>query len=824
MSAKAGNEDGGEKGLSKKELNKLKKKAQKAEAGPSAAATAPKHVKVYYCTEAMPELTLTMVGIYGVQAHVATHILRPAAPHQPYLTYDPAAVVGGDTDTPITSLDTLSGDLTMAKFIARAHDKEKGCEYYCRGGSDNMVADSFAQSQVDQWCDFSVSAIATGVESTEPLSVMDAHLATRTFLAGESASLADIACYLSMKKEKWVMDAQAHVGRWYRYMDALLKNFPVANQVMAATLVKVKVPPASATAAADGAVKSSAEAINKSTATGVTADRASEDGGVCPPLEGADEAGAFPICTRFPPEPSGYLHIGHAKAVLLNQYYAQRYKGKLIVRFDDTNPAKEKDEYEQAIIADLKSLGVQPTVVCHTSDSFDIIQKYAYQIIEDGLAYMDDTDQETMQAERMEHKECARRSSSTPAENKEIFTKLLEGDPDFTKFCLRAKIDMTSQNGTMRDPVLFRSNVEIPHHRTGTKYKAYPTYDFACPIVDSIEGVSHALRTTEYHDRDEQYHWIQAALRLRKVHIYSFGKMNFINTVLSKRKLNWFVEQKLVEGWFDPRFPTVQGCVRRGINIEALKSFILSQGASKRAISMEWDKFWAENKRVLEDIAPRYMGITEANIVPFTVTNVEAGEVAVSTNIHPLKAEMGTRLIRRFNVLYVEQEDAATYKQGEEITFLRWGNFIIDSITRNADGKLVTGMTGRFNADAKNFSKTKKTTWLAAVPDVVQCQLVEFDHLISKPRLGDDEDFKDFLNPVTKHVTTAVCDPLLRTIPAGTVIQLERKGFYRVDKAWGEDASAGGAPVLFYIPDGRKEKPLAEKYGLVPAGAVASKK
>jgi glutamyl/glutaminyl-tRNA synthetase len=327
---------------------------------------------------------------------------------------------------------------------------------------------------------------------------------------------------------------------------------------------------------------------------------------------------------------------------------------------------------------------------------------------------MDDTDQETMQAERMERKESKHRNASVE-ENLKWFEALLRGEKDAQKYCLRAKIDMGSVNGTMRDPVLYRSN-ETPHLKTGTQFKAYPTYDFACPIVDSVEGVTHALRTTEYNDRDEQYHWIQNALQLRHVRIQAFGKMNFVHTVLSKRKLTWFVEQGLVEGWFDPRFPTIQGCLRRGLNVDALKNFILSQGASRRVITMEWDKFWAENKKVLEETAPRYMGVSMPHAVPFTVTNISdaEGETCVSVNVNPLKPEQGQRIMRRSNKLFIDQEDAAAYKVGEEVTFLRWGNFIIDTVDKDAATGLISAMSGRFNADATNFSKTKKTTWLSA--------------------------------------------------------------------------------------------------------------
>lgn len=199
------------------------------------------------------------------------------------------------------------------------------------------------------------------------------------------------------------------------------------------------------------------------------------------------------------PEPSGYLHIGHAKAVLLGNYYARRYKGRLVVRFDDTNPTKEKDEYQASIVEDLAKIGVKPDVVTFTSDYFGTIEQYAIWMIKNGLAYMDDTNQEQMQKERMDRQNSKHRDQS-PSEALGYFKLMCSGKQEGKIWCLRAKIDMTSDNGTLRDPVLYRQNT-TPHHRSGTQYKAYPTYDLACPIVDAIEGVTHALRTTEYDDR-----------------------------------------------------------------------------------------------------------------------------------------------------------------------------------------------------------------------------------------------------------------------------------------------------------------------------------
>jgi len=373
--------------------------------------------------------------------------------------------------------------------------------------------------------------------------------------------------------------------------------------------------------------------------------------------------------------------------------------------------------------------------VSHTSDHFGKCEELARKMIKEGNAYMDDTPQEKMQEERGSRTESYRRNS-TVEDNLAKFEALLKGAKEAQTFCLRAKIDMSSVNGTMRDPVLYRFN-DTPHHQTGTKYKAYPTYDFACPIVDAIEGVTHALRTTEYNDRDEQYHWIQKALGLRYVYIHSFGKMNFQYTVLSKRKLNWFVENKLVEGWFDPRFPTVQGCVRRGMNVEALKRFILSQGASRRVVNMEWDKFWSDNKKVLEESATRYMGVSQNNVVTVTLTNVSEEITCETVLNHPKKPELGTRVLRFYKEVLLELVDAEQFAEGEEVTLLHWGNFTITKIVKNSDNK-VTAMSAKFNPDSKDFKKTKKTHWIPAIVSVAtlsysllilsHAQLLHFDH------------------------------------------------------------------------------------------------
>lgn len=278
---------------------------------------------------------------------------------------------------------------------------------------------------------------------------------------------------------------------------------------------------------------------------------------------------------RFAPEPSGYLHIGHSKAALLNQYFADRYHGEVIVRFDDTNPAKESNEFVENLLKDIETLGIKYKTVTYTSDYFPELMETAERLIKEGKAYVDDTPREQMQKERMDGIE-SRSRNNTIEKNMELWKEMIKGSEIGQRCCLRGKLDMQDPNKSLRDPVYYRCN-PVPHHRIGSKYKIYPTYDFACPYVDAIEGISHALRSSEYHDRNAQYYRIQEDLGVKKVHIYEFSRLNMVYTLLSKRKLLWFVQNGKVDGWDDPRFPTVQGIVRRGLKIEALIQFILEQ-------------------------------------------------------------------------------------------------------------------------------------------------------------------------------------------------------------------------------------------------------
>ena len=505
------------------------------------------------------------------------------------------------------------------------------------------------------------------------------------------------------------------------------------------------------------------------------------------------------VVTRFPPEPSGYLHIGHAKAAMLNEYFARKYGGKLIVRFDDTNPTKETCEFENSILEDLQTMGIKGDIVTHTSDYFEQLLDLAAAMIKEGKAYADDTPQEQMGEQRSARLPSACRDNS-PEESLRRLEEMRAGSEEGRRNCIRAKIAYDALNGALRDPVMLRCNL-TPHHRTGTAFRVYPTYDFACPVVDSIEGVTHALRTIEYHDRDEQYAWFQSAMNLRQVHIWDYSRLNFVYTLLSKRKMAWFVAEKRVEGWDDPRMPTIQGILRRGLTMSALKEYILMQGPSKNTLLLEWDKLWAVNKKVIEPVAPRYTAIESEDVVDLQVTGIDL-PFTRSVLLHKKNPDVGSKTITFSNVILLEQADARACAVDEEITLMDWGNLIITDIRKQGDK--VTGMSGRLNPSGDIKSTQKKVTWLSKGDSTIPIKLYTYHHLITKRKLEEGDDIRSCLNPITETIITALGDANLASCKKGDIVQLERKGFYIVDQTCGD-----GGPKLIAIPDGKTVKGAA---------------
>ncbi|EGR33496.1 hypothetical protein IMG5_051190 [Ichthyophthirius multifiliis] len=509
------------------------------------------------------------------------------------------------------------------------------------------------------------------------------------------------------------------------------------------------------------------------------------------------------VVTRFPPEPSGYLHIGHAKAVLINYHYSKIYEGKMIFRFDDTNVEKEKEEYVQSIIDDLKTLGVQWTgEITHTSDYFDYLIEKAEELIKKGLAYCDNTPQEIMRDERFKCIESKNRNTP-PEENLKIFRAMCKTNADIhdaDNYCLRGKIDMKSKNGAMRDPVFYRVNTK-EHHRTGTKYRCYPTYDFCCPLVDSIEGVTHAMRTNEYSDRIEQYSWVIKNCDVRPVQIWEFSRLNFAHTFLSKRKLTEFVLSGKVDGWDDPRFPTVKGILRKGLTVEALTEFMLMQGPSKNTNLMEWDKIWAINKQFIDPISGRYTAIAAKTACKAIVVNGPETEESFEVALHPKNAEMGNKQIFKSKDLLIEYDDAKLLKVDQIVTFMKWGNMKVLDIQENQEGTLKLLL--EYLPDNKDFKNTIKVNWLAN-SQLTQVLLVEYDHLLKNDKVLENVPFEEQLNETTKYVTDAIGEPLLKNLIKGQYIQLERRGYFKVDKI--HDNQNGDKVIeIIFVPDGKSK-------------------
>ncbi|KAI0950020.1 hypothetical protein AcV7_008616 [Taiwanofungus camphoratus] len=691
-------------------------------------------------------------------------------------TYTGKAELAFEESTSGISLELNGSKLTAEDEIVRALAKAGG------------LADDSAKTQAYFALAKSLQTITAFPDIVAVLDSLDDHLAFRTFLVGHDVTAADWIVWGALKGSVKIVgllknNKHVHLLRWYSYFESL-----ESTQLALTSLSEAK----------------SHKARSNKTAASFAL--------------GLQNAKEGKVVTRFPPEPSGYLHIGHAKAAMLNQYFAKMYKGKLLIRFDDTNPTKERTEFEETILEDLALLDIHGDKISHTSDHFDQLYELAVKIIKEGKAYADDTEQAQMREERFNGIASKHRDDSVE-DNLKHFEEMKAGTEEGVRWCIRAKMSVDNPNKALRDPVIYRCNI-LPHHRTGTKWKIYPTYDFACPIVDSLEGVTHALRTNEYRDRNPQYYWMIEALGLRLVHIWDFSRLNFIYTLLSKRKLHWFVDSGLVRGWDDPRFPTVRGIRRRGLTVEALRQFMLAQGPSQAIVSLEWDSLWTLNKKVIDPVAPRFWAISKTGIVSVTIKGGPAVPEVKTLPKHKKNPEVGEKRTIFSSQVFVEQEDALSFDDQEEITLMDWGNAIVCSKEINAEG-IVTSIVMELHLGG-DFRKTKKKiTWLAQQTNtypLVDITLLDHDYLITKKKLEENDEVKDFVTPVSEFREDALSDANVLELKKGDIIQFERKGYYIFDGV------TDGRREFIHIPDGRAAS-LASKAGpssASPAGAVTT--
>ncbi|KAJ5323724.1 Glutamyl/glutaminyl-tRNA synthetase class Ib [Penicillium atrosanguineum] len=567
---------------------------------------------------------------------------------------------------------------------------------------------------------------------------LDTHLLLRSFVVGYSLSTADIALWGALRGNRIAVAALkkgnlVNLTRWYRFLEELCPWTAAAVESINAVDRKKKLA------------------------------KSKEGGSYDIDLRNTDNG----VVTRFPPEPSGYLHIGHAKAALLNDYFAhEKYNGTMLLRFDDTNPSNEKQEFQDAIVEDLALMGIKPNKMTYTSDYFDELYDYCLVMIKTGHAYADDTDKETMAAQRWDGIPSQRRELSVE-ESLARFDEMKKGDPEGLRWCIRAKISFDDKNKAMRDPVIYRCN-PAPHHRTGSKWKIYPTYDFACPVVDSMEGVTHALRTIEYRDRNPQYQWMLDALKLRGVQVWDFARMNFIRTLLSKRKLT-----KLVE---------------TGI------------GPSRAVTLFDWALIWATNKKYIDPVAPRHTAVDSKEIVKATISNAPAPYTEQKPK-HAKNAAVGNKTVAFSGSAVLEQADAKLFKPDEEITLMNWGNAFVRKITSDAAG-VITNLELELNPTGDVKKTEKKVTWLSTDQELVPVELVDFDYLLTKDSLSEDDVLEDVLNYHTEHRDSCLADCNVAQLKEGDIIQFDRKGFFRCDRA-----AAPGAPAVFFnIPTGKATK------------------
>jgi len=507
------------------------------------------------------------------------------------------------------------------------------------------------------------------------------------------------------------------------------------------------------------------------------------------------------VRTRLPPEPNGYLHIGHVKAFMIDYLIAKENNGELILRFDDTNPVKEDTEYVDAIMDDAHWLGIEWAKVTYASDYFDELYEWAKKLILMGKAYVDDQSPEEVSANRGTFTEPGKNSpyrDRDVEENMDLLERMKNGEfPDGSRV-LRAKIDMAHPNLNMRDPVMYRILHEPAHHRTGNKWKIYPMYDWAHGQNDSMEGITHSLCSLEYRDHRPLYEWFPEQLGVFKPRQIEFARLNLNYTVMSKRKLRRLVEEKYVSGWDDPRMPTLRAMRRRGYTAEAIVEFVQRMGISTVATS---------NAGIIADVAfleacvredlnkhsPRRMAVTRPLKLILDNYPEDLVEEMDAVN-NPEDPSAGTRKLPFSKVLYIEQDDFREtpppkyYRlyPGNEVR-LRYAYFVrCTGVVKNETGEVIevhaTYDPSTRGGDAPDGRKVKSTIhWLSAA-HAKKAEFRMYDRLFMKedPEEGE-EGFLGCLNPDSLHILNGYVEPDLAQTSAGDRFQFERLGYFCTD-------------------------------------------
>ena len=504
------------------------------------------------------------------------------------------------------------------------------------------------------------------------------------------------------------------------------------------------------------------------------------------------------VQTRFPPEPNGYLHIGHAKAICIDFGLADEFGGHTNLRFDDTNPEKEETEYVESIKADVKWLGFQWDGLFYASDYFDQLYEWAIKLIKDGKAYVDDLTAEEIRRYRGTLTEPGKDSpyrNRSVEENLNLFERMRAGEfPDGSRV-LRAKIDMASPNLNFRDPVMYRI-LHAEHHRTGNKWCIYPLYDYAHGQSDSIERVTHSLCTLEFEDHRPLYNWFIQQLGIFPSRQIEFDRLNLTYTLLSKRRLLQLVQEGRVSGWDDPRMPTLGGIRRRGYTPEAVRNFCGAIGVSKTNGSIELAMLEHFVREDLNKRAPRVMAVLRP--LKVVIDNYPENQVEGMDAVNnPEDAGAGTRKVPFSRVLYIEQDDFREeppkgyfrLSPGREVR-LRYGYFITcKSVLKNERGEVVevrcTYDPATHGGNAPDGRKVKSTIHWVSAAHAVDGEVRIYETLFAKEDPGKVEDGRDVLDNLNPHSLEVIADakvePSLANAAVGNRFQFERLGYFCVD-------------------------------------------